>query len=352
MADDNRDEASGQFTPAEPLTGQAGVEAAAGFKPMPGEAAVSEDESLTLSEATESRAEGGDTAKVVERNYVDGDGKPAGVDERGKITETLSVERAAQDLTALRQAEFDHVGRSISKDFAEAVDALRADRHKGDPAVAEHYSVEVPTADAPPVDAKPGEEPPAAAEGDLDADLERALNHPRIKAALENQISENYEVQQQHAKGVKAAVEYAALAFADQFPEFATIPQEQWQTALAMLNQTNPGRAAMVANYIGRANQIAARHEHLTREQEMKTQREFREYAKAEDAKFEAIAPNVGPEIVSEIRASLKESGIEPAEFWRLTQSDKTLRSSFAQKTMWEAAQYRLMKAAPARAVP
>ena len=35
-----------------------------------------------------------------------------------------------------------------------------------------------------------------------------------------------------------------------------------------------------------------------------------------------------------------------------MANTDKTLRSAFAQKTMWEAAQYRLLRKAPARAAP
>ena len=156
---------------------------------------------------------------------------------------------------------------------------MRAAAVKDDPKLADHYGVEAPkdgvkdtaTDAKAQMEAAPRDGATTSEPGDLDAEIERALNHPQIKAALESQITENHQARQQHAQGIKAAVEYAALAFADQFPDFAAIPQEQWPNAIAILQQQNPSRAQHVAAYISRANQLAAHHEHLNRETAQRT---------------------------------------------------------------------------------
>src|SRR5690242_6460619 len=68
MSDDNRDQATGQFTPAEPAFGREGVEREAGYVPFKGETATEGDGELTLDEAAAELAKDHDEAGTAEGN--------------------------------------------------------------------------------------------------------------------------------------------------------------------------------------------------------------------------------------------------------------------------------------------
>lgn len=337
-----RDEATGQFTPSEPHV--------LDFVPRPEQKHDqqeygSDNQSLRAAADDLANSRGASGQETVELTLIDEDGNPA------PKNESVTLKQAVGDLSNYHEATRAALEAKTDADVAAAVDAARAEALKANPDAAEIYGFELPKETASEPEAVLGKN--AAAEeqfssGELDAQIEAALNHPQIKAALESQVIDNHRAQQQHIEGLKAATEFAALSFADQFPEFATIPQEQWQNAFAILQQQNPARAQQAANYIARAYQLAAQRDKLNAEQEQRKQQQFSDYAKEQDAIFSKAVAKVEPEVLAEIAESLKENGIDPAEFDRLIKSDRMMRSAFAQKTMWEAAKYRLlMKAAP-----
>jgi hypothetical protein len=145
------------------------------------------------------------------------------------------------------------------------------------------------------------------------------------------------------------------LAFADQFPEFATMSPEQWPTALAIIQQQDPAKFTRIQTYIARSNQLFAAQQQIQRAQAEATRREFTGYAKSEDAKFDVMIPKIAPEqrraIEGEIMAGVKEAGLQPNEFFARYNSEPLLRNAHFQKMMFDAAQYRLLQKAPAKAV-
>ncbi|MHC2241126.1 hypothetical protein [Bradyrhizobium elkanii] len=346
-----RDEATGQFVPSEPKFGIEGVEIDQGYVPRSSvikkkepEEYGSDDASLwELAERLGSGDE--DTVKLV---ATDGEGNPV------PENESITVDQAADDYATYSEATRTALEAESDKDLAAAVDAARAEALKNDPRAAEMYGFELPEAKTDARAEKPDSEAgaeaqPAApvAEGELDPQLEAALNHPQLRAALEAEVAEIGRAKDAYTQGIKEASEFALGGFLDQFPEFATIPRDQWQTAAVLMSQQNPQRAQQVAAYVNRCESILVRNAQLQQHHAQQAEREFAEYAKAEDAKVNALLPNMKGEVMAEIRESLKESGIELAEFDRLSRTDRTLRSAFAQKTMYEAAMYRLMAKAP-----
>jgi hypothetical protein len=190
---ENLDEATGPSGSSEFLYGNDHELASAGFKPMPDVEKRKAAEFENVKEAAEvlaaSRA---GTPEIIEKRYLDEAGEP--VDP----SEAISVERAARDLTAMRNVDTDSGAKSISADFAAAVDRMRADVIKGDPRLAEQYGIEIPAAtDGDKTDKAEGKTDALAAlknagppSGEFDEQLEAALSHPQVKAALEAQIGE------------------------------------------------------------------------------------------------------------------------------------------------------------------
>ena len=142
MSEDRND--AGQFTAAEPLTGRAGLEADAGFEPVP--VVEAEAESTFDNPREAAKALAGDrflraesTDEINERpiiEYATGD----------KLEEkyTFTLEQAADSFAAVRSLEHDGSALSISKDFAAAIDQMRADAIKADPKMAEKLEIEPP----------------------------------------------------------------------------------------------------------------------------------------------------------------------------------------------------------------
>jgi hypothetical protein len=314
---------SGQF--AEPAYGQAGIEREAGYTPMPDTRKKDEDKSeLTIEEAAERRAE--KYQPPVPREYVDEDGNPA------PRTETLTIERAADDLSAMRKSE--------------AADAISDD----DAALLAELGVEL--------DDKAAETDDDTAElasiaesrrtdGDLDAELETALNHPHIREALQKQVAENETARQQYQNGIDAAAQIAQAAFMQSFPEFANATPDQYPNIVAAIAAQNPGRLSqMHAAVVNSSRLFEAQRVESQRAAERQAA-EFKTYAAEQDALFDTAAKDIPPaqqqRAFNEVVAAAKEFGIQPADFTRMMATDRVLKSAPVQRMMLEAGLYRAM---------
>jgi hypothetical protein len=78
--------------------------------------------------------------------------------------------------------------------------------------------------------------------------------------------------------------------------------------------------------------------------------REFAQYAKAEDARFDALVKGEKPEVVqkvaNEIIAYASELGVPRDQFLQLCQTEPIMRNAAFQKMMFDAASYRLLQRA------
>ncbi len=326
MSDENRNEA-GQFASAEPAFGLEGVEREAGYTPFKEEKA--EDEAggeLTVREAAdEVVAQHQGTAESDIRRYSPLDDLADNV--------TLTLEQASKMLSD------EHAADTKAAEEAEA-DRLRAevDELRGvKPEAAEKES-----------GAKAAEPPTPAVEGELDPEIEKALNNPKIQAAISQHVGEVEAARQHHVAGLNAATQIAQATFMAQFPEFAHIPAERMGEAVQAMIQQDPARAAQVAAAIQRTSGLFEQQRIAHQQAEQAKARRFTEYAKASDARFEQLAKDVPAETMKQVPTAIIEAikgyGGDPQAFFEQYKTSEFLRDPIVQRMMVDVAQHRMIR--------
>jgi hypothetical protein len=260
-----------------------------------------------------------------------------------------------------------------AEDLAARVDALRAEALADDPDAAEFYGFEPrPRADArtaeeadrneavrSETDGPPVREDRGTSE-QLDPELERAIQHPQVRLAIEEKIGEAEKARQGYLEGLAAATQIAQASFVSQFPELAGIAPEQLPGALELMSRQDPARFARVQAVVASAEQLSARQQQESWRQAAIAQYSFQNYARSEDARLDTMLKGEPVEtqraVAAEIMASARASGIEPGELNRLFNSEPLMRNAVFQRMMYDAAKYRLMMkardAAAARPLP
>jgi hypothetical protein len=351
--------------PQSSLTGAAFDLANAGYTPMPDqqdkrEAEAIDGDSASLREAAEARSSAAQRSPNI-REYLDHTGKTA------PASEAISLERASRDYANVTAAERLAADSSTSKDLAARVDALRAEALASDPDAAEFYGFESPADEAEPQRSLPADNEPDSVEnagqhaaGELEAELEKALRHPQVRQAIEQEIGEAEKARQSYIEGLDAATQIAQVSFLSQFPELASIAPDHLPGALELMSRQDPQKFARVQAMVATSEQLFAHQQQESRLEAERARQSFVEFAKSEDALFETLLkgePKATQQAVTaEIFASAKASGIEPADLMGLFNSEPLMRNAAFQHMMYDAAKYRLaMKArdsAAAKPVP
>lgn len=349
------------------LTGAAFELANAGYRSMPDPEEKHEEEgiggdSTSLREAAERLS--GPRDEVTVRKYTDHEGKPVAANE------AVTLERAGRDYARATAAEKLVFENQTSQALAARVDALRAEALANDPDAADFYGFEPPQAKtdrAEPEDfesktsgIEPAEARSDPASGKLDPEIEKALQHPQVRQAIEQQIDEAERTRQSYLDGLAAATQIAQVSFLGQFPELASIAPEHLPGALELMSQQDPAKFARVQAVVATTEQLFAQQQQESRQQAEMARHNFLEFAKTEDARLESMLkgePKATQYAVSaEIMASAKASGVEPAELFRLFHSEPLMRNAVFQRMMYDAGKYRLMMkakdAAAAKPVP
>jgi hypothetical protein len=334
------------------LTGSAYELANAGYVAMPDPQEREERETIGSDSASlrEAAAERGRSQEdVVVRAYSGPDGKAAAANE------AISLSRASRDYANATAADKLVAESDKSRDFAERVDALRAEALVGDPDVAEGHGFELPQDEVEGIEASSSGESgsgpslldDAAAVQSLDPELERALQHPQIRHAIEQQLGEVETARQTYLGGLAAATQIAQASFLSQFPELAGVASEALPGALAQLSRDDPAKFERVKATVTATEHLFAQQRAESVRQEQLNRQTFEGYARAEDARFDAMMKGESRQtqaaVGAEIMASARESGVEPAEFNRLFNSEPLMRNAIFQRMMYDAGKYRLM---------
>jgi hypothetical protein len=339
------------------LTGAAFDLVNAGYVPMSDPDKKNEDEAIgsdtaSLREAAEQRSA---PREVTLRQYLDQDDEPVA------STEAVTLERAARDYAAATSADRILAESQSSEALAARVDALRAEALAKDPDAAEFFGFELPDAKAETNRSKPETpaSPQAAADGapsidGLDPELAKALQHPQVAQALEERLGEAEKVRQNYLNGLAAAQQVAQMSILSQIPELIGIPPENVQAAFAEIAQRDPARFARVQALIAGTRQMFAQQQQESIRSSEAAQQNFNRLAQTEDARLDAMLkdePKATQRAVSsEIIAAARESGIEPATFMRLFNTEPLMRNAAFQRMMYDAGKYRLMTKARAAA--
>ena len=340
--------------PDSALTGAAYELANAGYLPMPDPQEEEDRETIgggaaSLREVAAQRAEVPDEAIV--RGYTGPDGEPAAANE------AVTLARASRDYAGATALEKLVAEAETSKALAEQVDALRAEALANDPDAARLYGFELPQTRAGepvPGDEATGEDTSersnagaAPATSSLDPELEKVLQHPQVRHALEEQFGETEKVRQTYLEGLAAATQIAQASFLGQFPELAGIAQENLPGALEQLSRDDPAKFGRVKAMIDGTEHLFAQQRAESARQTELSRQNFENYARSEDVRFEAMMKGESREaqaaVGAEILASAKASGVEPAELRRLLHSEPLMRNAVFQRMMYDAGKYRLM---------
>ncbi len=349
------------------LTGAAFELANAGYRSMPDQEEKHGGEEIGSDSASLREAAlqiSGPRDEVTVRKYTDSRGEPAAPNE------AVTLERAGRDYARATAADRLLAENETSQALAARVDALRAEALAKDPDAADFYGFEprqAKTDSADPENTEPetSQIEPAEAKGDpapgeLDPEIEKALQHPQVRQAIEQQIDEAEKTRQSYLDGLAAATQIAQVSFLSQFPELASIAPEHLPGALELMSRQDPAKFARVQAMVETTEQLFAQQQQESRWQAETAQRNFLAFAKSEDARLETMLkgePKATQHAVSaEIMASAKASGVEPAELFRLFNSEPLMRNAVFQRMMYDAGKYRLMikakEAAATKPVP
>jgi hypothetical protein len=315
---EQRDEATGQFTSAEPLVGLAGIEHEAGYVPYKEEPAGEEAEAseLTVEEAAD-RLTASRTPEADIKTYSPLRDLPENV--------TLTIEQAAKIRTEMGEADADQADLENNEQIRKEVDELRG--------------------------AEPEETAKESESTSPEADVEKFLAIPHVKQAVDKLTGEAETARHQHVQGLAAATQIAEASFFSQFPEFAKVTPEQRSVMFAQIAQNDPARAqaihSHVTNLANLFDSYSAENKQVAEQQRAK----FQNYAKAEDARFETLTKGESKEtmraVEKEIPVMLKSLGVDPEEFLRTGSESRFLRSAAAQAIMVKAAKYDMLMKAP-----
>ena len=135
-----------------------------------------------------------------------------------------------------------------------------------------------------------------------------------------------------------------------QFPELRSTSAQQFEAALSQLSQRDPSRYVQARGLADRLAVLQSAQSLQQQERDATQRREFAEYAKAEDARFNAMVKSEKPEAVQKISDEIityaGELGVPRQQFLQLCASEPIMRNAAFQKMMFDAASYRLMQRA------
>lgn len=279
------------------------------------------------------KRDGQEELPIIERAYV-----TYGTEEPRPDYETVDLARAAEDLTRQRDFEVSAQHQEIDQ----AVAAI-ADYNRGEPP------------QQPPEQQAQQQQQPQ----DEQAEFERALNNPKLRAALEQEVGKLEQSRSQYAAAAAQAFELSAAAVYSQFGELNGATFQTLPAIINAVNQNNPQRAQAMVRALQSTEQLhqASRQAQAAQAQIAQTCQAV--WIKAEDAKFEFAIASEPKELVREIEREglriLREAyNIEPQALFQLVQTNPGLRSAEAQRLLYDAIKTKLAaeKIAAKKVVP
>lgn len=189
-------------------------------------------------------------------------------DERGRKApknETVDLNRAADDLKASRITDAS-AKELTDRDFlARDIDNLRAKhgtptqiddanidpdqidpRLFGDPA--SHLQPQQPQIDPAHMQPTPT---------GIDPEVHRAMQHPQVREAMQQEFNKAAQLQQQHAQQVQVANDFAVAAFRSAVPELNGLRTDQFVARLQEIQRTNPARYKQVLGMLDNVGKTA-----------------------------------------------------------------------------------------------
>jgi hypothetical protein len=204
--------------------------------------------------------------------------------------------------------------------------------------------VETP-ATQPTVDAAPEQQPARESTPGLDPDLAKALEHPQVRAAVEQELAQAAQAQQQYAAAIDQANLYAQSSLIEHLPELARMDKSQWEGAILGMAQTNPARVQRAMSAISRVQQLSAEQARLANEHQAQRAQEIEKWSDAENARYGRWAAKEGIDVPTFAPAASRyvetHLGMSRAQFAAVLRANPALRSSEFQQVLSDAVRFR-----------
>ena len=318
--------------------GRAGNEAAQGFVPLadpppPEEREYGSDQDglkEAASDLVESRRQ---TSPVIERKYT---GNGAADGEEVPANRTIDQKRAVHDLTVLREVEALQTDAEANQHLAQGIDHARAAVLGQDlPAQPEQPAFE--------------QQPEAemAPESGIDPEIQKALENPKIRHALETEMASVESARHQYAQATTQAAQVAAAALYANFPELSRLTTEQLPVALQIMAQQNPQRHAQVTEHLNHTRALYGAAQQAQAQQQQMDVARFQNFTEQQDRAFDEAIKSEPPETVKQVKTEFldiaeKHYGIPRKELVHLIKTEPILRTAVFQKVLYDAAKYQI----------
>jgi hypothetical protein len=321
------------------LYGEPALEAEHGYTSMP-TAEPAAEETDPIYDFAKRRDEEAAKTETIERNYVTVGGEHAG--EPRPDNETLDIERAAEDLTRIRNQEVADQQNQIDSAIAAEVDALR------------NPHAQQQQQDQPEPTIEPQPEIPADVPG-VDPELARALQNPKVREPLEQLVAQAEQTRSAYAQAAYDAYSVAAVAALAAFPELQGLTGQQVPVALQMIQQKDPARFSEIRSQLDRVDSLHRTVQQAQAQQAQVNHARYEQWSAEQDKAFEDAVKDV-PAATREavekniIKVAQDVYGVSKDDLAAAWRSNPLLRSAPMQRMMFDAIQYNLIKSNAASA--
>jgi hypothetical protein len=254
--------------------------------------------------------------------------------EESPDNETLSLKRASDDLTRVRAEEQAAIDSHTDVRVAEVTDAVRGIVQEQQPS-------------QPELTPEAQQQQQAQTE---QAEFERALNNPRLRASLEAEVNKLEQSRAAYSAAATQAFELSAAATFAQFPELNGVTQQTLQPVLHAVAQNNPARAQAIVSALQGTERLHQQSQQAQAAQAEIAQARQAVWIKSENDKFDSWAnANESKETMDEVlregRRVLQETyGISPQGLGQMLQQNPGLRSAEAQRMIYDSIKLRLAR--------
>jgi hypothetical protein len=359
----------GTYAPSEPLLGQAGIERDFGFTPMP-EPFKPDIEPISI-EGAVARQQAAREVEVPQEVIEVGYQNPE-TGEKVPVTETVTLERATDDLKTYHTALNDTAETHVSSEFTKEIDRLRGESLQANPEIEKELGLskaEVAAAEAAlqPSEmndaararmAEPTEPDPYDSIEGLDAETKEALKKPQIRSFLEKNATETDQAVTAYQTALAQAQTFGQGSLLAIAPQLSQIPRENWAQAIQIIAQKDPARGQQIVQVLQNVAALNERQQLVDVYQQSQRRHQFEAQSKIEDSRFEQMIGDKAKisEAAKEILPYFEEIGISKDRAAEMFNSTPALRTAEAQRIIFDALQYRKMqgasKAVPTRNLP
>lgn len=321
---------NGQFAPAEPLTGQAGLEHDAGWKPLLKElTSTGIDEQQGAEELAARREEEAepDPITLIDREALSrGEIKPLD-DPDSEIKTSLTPEWAAAELTTYREG------------------LAQIDQEMADAELLAEVGVEPGVNEAAKPDAlQETSEAPAEASNEVD-EIGKALSNPVIAEALQGEFNRANEARETYVAQLDGALAVARQVIFALVPELRGITDANHAASvLSAIQQQNPQRFAQIQQLDWETGHLMAAAQSERQAAAQREQHAVRAYNDEQERAYEAKWGKVDRTTVEGVRSYLEGLGATSDDIAALA---RTRLPAWAQRALIDAAEMQRVRNAP-----